>query len=131
MQFLRDFHARIERAVLAHGGMLQQFMGDGAMVIFGVPEAGPDDAAAALGCARDLVADIARRNAELIAGGEAPFKISVGIHYGPVVIARLGGPTQAQITAAGDTVNVKGEAVHVEDDKLDAARARVQRLRRE
>jgi adenylate cyclase len=48
----------------------------------------------------------ARRNAELVDASEPPFEISVGVHYGPVVIARLGGPTQAQITAAGDTVNV-------------------------
>src|SRR5262249_9786239 len=80
-------------------------MGDGAMVIFGLPEPGPGDSAAALACARDLVADIGRRNAELAAAGEAPFAISIGVHYGPVVMARLGGPTQAQITPAGDTVN--------------------------
>jgi len=32
--------------------------------------------------------------------------VSVGIHYGPVVMARLGGEEQAEITPAGDTVNV-------------------------
>src|SRR4029077_14577895 len=104
--FLRDFHGRIERAVLAHGGVLEQFMGDGAMVVFGVPTPGPQDAAAALASARDLFADVRRRNEELVAEGEAPFRISVGIHYGPVVIASLGGPTQAKISTSGDTVNV-------------------------
>ncbi len=106
VRFLRDFHGRIERAVLAHGGVLEQFMGDGAMVVFGVPTPGPQDAAAALRCARDLFDDIRHRNDELVADGQPPFKISVGIHYGPVVIARLGGPTQAQMSTAGDTVNV-------------------------
>ena len=41
-----------------------------------------------------------------MAEGEAPFRISVGIHYGPVIVARLGGPTQAQLSTSGDTVNV-------------------------
>jgi adenylate cyclase len=106
VRFLRDFHGRIERAVLAHGGVLEQFMGDGAMVVFGVPVPGPQDGVAALTCARDLFEDIRRRNDELAAKGEPPFRISVGIHYGPVVVASLGGPTQAQISTSGDTVNV-------------------------
>ncbi|HEX4571399.1 MAG TPA: adenylate/guanylate cyclase domain-containing protein, partial [Dongiaceae bacterium] len=106
VHFLRDFHGRIERAMLAHGGVLEQFMGDGAMVVFGVPRPGPESAAAALAAARDLFADIRQRNEELVAEGEAPFRISVGIHYGPVIVARLGGPTQAQLSTSGDTVNV-------------------------
>jgi adenylate cyclase len=106
VRFLRDFHGRIERAMLAHGGVLEQFMGDGAMVVFGVPRPGPESAAAALAAARDLFADIRQRNEELVAEGEAPFRISVGIHYGPVIVARLGGPTQAQLSTSGDTVNV-------------------------
>jgi adenylate cyclase len=106
VRFLRDFHGRIERAMLAHGGVLEQFMGDGAMVVFGVPRPGPESAAAALAAARDLFVDIRRRNEELVAEGEAPFRISVGIHYGPVIVARLGGPTQAQLSTSGDTVNV-------------------------
>src|SRR4029077_15683279 len=79
VRFLRDFHGRIEQAVLAHGGVLEQFMGDGAMVVFGVPEPKPQDAVAALTCARDLFEDIRRRNAELAAEGEPPFRISLGI----------------------------------------------------
>jgi len=71
-----------------------------------VPAPGPQDAVSALACARDLFADIRQRNDELAAEGEPPFRISVGIHYGPVVIASLGGPTQAQISTSGDTVNV-------------------------
>jgi adenylate cyclase len=103
---LRAFHARVERAVLAHGGVLERFMGDGALVIFGVPEPSAHDAAAALGCARTLVDDVRRWNRELAGEGQRPLDVSVGIHYGPVVMARLGGDAQAEITPAGDTVNV-------------------------
>ncbi len=105
-RFLRQFHARVEQTVLRHGGVLEQFTGDGAMVMFGVPRPGPADPVAALGCGRDLVAAIRDWSAELVAAGQAPVSIGVGIHYGPVVIARLGGDTQVQLTAAGDTVNL-------------------------
>jgi len=103
---LRAFHGRIERAVLAHGGVLERFMGDGALVIFGVPNPGPRDAAAALACARALADDMGAWNRDLAGAGEQPIDVSMGIHYGPVVMARLGGDAQAEITPAGDTVNV-------------------------
>lgn len=105
-RFLRDFHGRVEQAVLRHGGVLEQFTGDGAMVIFGVPRPSRDDAAAALACGRQLVAAVERWSAELVAAGEPPVSVGVGIHYGPVVIARLGGREHIQLTAAGETVNL-------------------------
>jgi adenylate cyclase len=133
VRFLRDFHGRIEQAMLAHGGVLEQFMGDGAMVVFGVPAPGPQDAAAALAAARDLFANIRQRNDELAAEGEPPFRISVGIHCGPVVVASLGGPTQAQISTSGDTVNVAsrlealtrehGAAIAISGAVVEAVRA--------
>ncbi|MGE3231780.1 MAG: CHASE2 domain-containing protein [Hyphomicrobium sp.] len=106
VRFLRELHGRIERAVLAHGGVLEQFMGDGAMVMFGVPKPSPGDPAAALAAAIDLEADIARWNETLAAAGGMAIDLRVGIHYGPIAFARVGGAKQAQVTAAGDTVNV-------------------------
>jgi adenylate cyclase len=105
-RFLREFHRHIESVVLAHRGVLEQFTGDGAMVIFGVPKPSADDAASALACARALWHGIQTWSAELAAGGQAPLRIRIGVHYGPVAIASLGGDTQRHITAAGDTVNV-------------------------
>ena len=105
-RFLHEFHGRIERVVGPHGGVPLQFMGDGAMIIFGVPTPGPNDAAAALTAARELVDDIRGWNLELAAAGATPLAIGIGIHFGPVVITLLGGQEQAQLSAAGDTVNV-------------------------
>ena len=105
-RFLREFHGHIERAVLAHGGMLDQFLGDGAMVIFGVRGAMADDPVAALACARQLVAATEAWSRRLAADGETPLTIRIGIHYGPVAISRLGGSAQLHFSAAGDTVNV-------------------------
>jgi adenylate cyclase len=105
-QFLRNFHFRVERAVLAQGGVLEQFTGDGAMVIFGLPAPSADDAAAALACARSLATDITAWSRDLTAAGAEPMRVGIGVHYGPVVIARVGGHKQIHLTATGDTVNV-------------------------
>lgn len=132
-RFLREFHRRIEAAVLEHGGVLEQFTGDGAMVMFGVPTPREADAAAALAAAHGLIAAIHAWNRALAAQGEPPLAIRIGIHYGPVVIAALGGDAHRHLTAAGDTVNVAsrlealtrqhGAAIAVSGDVVAAVRA--------
>ena len=103
---LRQFHGRIETAVLAHGGTVDRFIGDGAMVIFGLPEPAPDDAARAVACARALVADIDRWRQIRIAAGQPGIRIGIGLNYGTVIVANLGGAQQRQFTATGDAVNI-------------------------
>lgn len=103
--FLREFHARLEKVVLAHGGVIEHFMGDGAMVIFGIPRPQDDDAARTLACAQALLVDAQAWDRQLAEAGHEPVRLGVGVHYGPVVMATLGGERQRHVTAAGDTVN--------------------------
>lgn len=104
--FLRDLHGRIERAALANRGVIEQFMGDGAMIIFGLPEPAADDAVRALAAAQQLFADLSDWNLDLKREGAEAVRLRFGLHYGPVMAALLGGERQGQITIAGDTVNV-------------------------
>jgi adenylate cyclase len=122
-EFLKDFHGRLERVVMVHGGVIEQFAGDGAMVIFGLPHPAPEDPVSALACARALVTSLMRWQPAL--------KPRVGLHFGSVAMARLGGAAQSQLAAAGDIVNVasrleafakeKGVAVAVSDAVMRAA----------
>jgi adenylate cyclase len=124
-RFLKEFHTRLEQVVLAHGGVIEQFAGDGAMVIFGLPQPGAQDPVSALACARALLTELARWQSAL--------KPRAGLHFGPVAMARLGGKAQAQLAAAGDTVNVasrleafarqRGAALAVSDATVAAVRA--------
>ncbi len=97
-EFLKAFHGRLEEVVLAHGGVIEQFVGDGAMVIFGLPQPRPEDPVSALACTRALIMALAGWHPEL--------KPRAGLHFGPVAMARLGGAAQSQLAAAGDIVNV-------------------------
>ncbi len=103
---LRQFHARLESQVFEHHGTLDKFLGDGLMATFGTPEPSPADAANALGCGRAMLADIedwnlARKNA----GAEA-VKVSIGLHYGPVVLGDIGSERRLEYAVLGDAVNV-------------------------
>jgi len=104
--FLREFHARMERAVFAHAGTLDKYIGDGVMATFGTPEPGATDAANALGCARTMQESIAAWNAERRARGEPAVALGVGVHFGPVVLGDVGGPQRLEFAVLGDTVNV-------------------------
>lgn len=102
MELLRAFHTEVERAVFAHNGMVDKFMGDGALACFGVPEASPSAAADAIRAALTLLTALQRSRAE----GGAALRVGIGIHYGPVLMGDIGGATQFQFTVVGDTVNV-------------------------
>jgi adenylate cyclase len=104
--FLRELHGRIERSALANRGVIEQFMGDGAMIIFGLPEPRTDDAVRALAASQQLLEILGDWNLDLEAAGQEPVRLRIGLHYGPVIAALLGGERQGQITVAGDTVNV-------------------------
>ncbi len=105
-RLLRRFHGSVERAVQANRGVIDKFIGDAALAVFGVPERGGADAAHAVAAARTIAADVAEWNAGSDASGAPAVGCGVGIHSGPVSIGEVGGSEHAQITVTGDTVNV-------------------------
>ncbi len=102
--FLKAFHSRVVEETHARGGLVMSFMGDGAMVVFGVPSPRADDAARALQTAHALVADIRAWAPSTGAGTAAP-DLRAGAHYGPVVLSRLGHDLHQHVTISGDSVN--------------------------
>ena len=103
---LRDFHAALEEVVFSHGGTLDKYMGDGLMASFGTPNASPHDAANAIATAFAMQESIGRLNAERAGKGLEPIRLSVGVHYGPVIMGDIGNARRMEFAMLGDTVNV-------------------------
>jgi len=101
---LREFHALMEQEVFRHNGTLDKYLGDGLMATFGTPFAGEADAGNALRCAQAMKAAVDRWNGERKAVGEAPIRVSFGLHYGPVVLGDIG-LTCLEFAVLGSTVN--------------------------
>jgi adenylate cyclase len=101
---LRQFHALMEQEVFRHGGTLDKYLGDGLMATFGTPFAGEADASNALRCAQAMMVAADRWNGERKAIGEAPMRVSFGLHYGPVVLGDIG-LTCLEFAVIGSTVN--------------------------
>lgn len=102
--FLGELHRLYERCTTAHRGVISGFDGDGAMVMFGLPEPTGADAARALACGRMLLEEAARFDPAALP--ERALALRVSVHFGPVTVAVVGGERQAQLTLTGDTVNV-------------------------
>jgi len=101
---LRQFHERMEREVFQYGGTLDKYLGDGLMATFGTPFAGDSDALNALRCARGMIASIAELNRERRDRNEPPIQVSVGLHYGQVVLGDIG-LNRLEFAVIGTTVN--------------------------
>ena len=101
---LRQFHALMEQEVFRHSGTLDKYLGDGLMATFGTPFGGNTDAGNALRCAQAMMAASDRWNGERKKAGEAPLRVSFGLHYGPVVLGDIG-LTCLEFAVIGSTVN--------------------------
>src|SRR5215470_16513707 len=101
---LREFHALMEQEVFRHSGTLDKYLGDGLMATFGTPFAGKADASNALRCAQAMIAAADRWNGQRKAAGEAPIRVSFGLHYGTVVLGDIG-LTCLEFAVIGSTVN--------------------------
>jgi adenylate cyclase len=102
---LRDFHGRMADCVFAHGGTLDKFIGDSVMATFGTPQPGPLDAANALASARAMLAALDGWNSERASRGDAPLRVGIGLHFGPVVLGDIGDERRVEFAVLGDTVN--------------------------
>ncbi|MCA8927666.1 MAG: adenylate/guanylate cyclase domain-containing protein [Alphaproteobacteria bacterium] len=102
--FLRELHRLYEDCATDHRGVIVSFEGDGALIVFGLPDPRPDDGASALMCGLQLLNAATGFRSEVFPG--QPLRLRVSVQYGPVTVAVLGGRDHAQITITGDTVNV-------------------------
>jgi len=104
--FLDDYFGRMSQIVKGHDGVVGKFLGDGLLAFWGVPDRLDDHAARAVKAARDMRRAVRELNQHREKHGEAPIKIGIGIHTGPVAAGMLGGQLQSEYTVIGDAVNV-------------------------
>ncbi len=104
--FVGEFRACVTAAAEAHHGVIDKFVGDSAMVIFGVPEPGRRDARHALDCAHAILENLAAWNARLAERGQEPVEVGIGVHCGEVFCGAVGDAARLEFTVLGDAVNV-------------------------
>lgn len=90
-----------------HDGMVNKFLGDGFIALFGIGSGEESTHAAdAFAAATHMLAALPELNARLQADGRAPLHIGIGLHTGPAIVGSIGSPQRLEFTAIGSTVNL-------------------------
>ena len=84
-----------------HGGIVNKFLGDGFLALFGAPFEAADAAHRAVAAAREMLIAMERINE----ASDWPLRIGIGVHFGEVVAGNIGSPRRKEYTVIGDTVN--------------------------
>jgi adenylate cyclase len=101
-QELGEYLAHAVEVIHKHGGLVDKFIGDAVMAIWGwPPRADGDPSGEALACARELV-----ETAPTFSLGDAPIAIGVGLNVGSMFIGNVGSGDKRQFTALGSVVNM-------------------------
>ncbi|MCB9567155.1 MAG: adenylate/guanylate cyclase domain-containing protein [Myxococcales bacterium] len=93
-------------AIKGEGGVVDKYIGDAVMAVFGLPNERPGEAARAIRAAAAMNAALADHNRERAARGLPPLAHGIGVHYGPMVAGNIGTPERMQYTVIGDVVNL-------------------------
>ncbi|HSE75770.1 MAG TPA: adenylate/guanylate cyclase domain-containing protein, partial [Dongiaceae bacterium] len=102
---LNQYFRAMGEAVVAAGGHVDKFIGDGVMAVFGLRGRPELASAQALDAARRMAIAIETFNAQHHAELKIPFRIGIGIHFGPAIVGEMGFSPALSLTAIGDTVN--------------------------
>ncbi|MFO1051792.1 MAG: adenylate/guanylate cyclase domain-containing protein [Planctomycetota bacterium] len=104
--FLNDYFTRMCEPILVEGGVIDKFIGDAIMALFGAPLSGADHASRALRAALALREVSARIGDELRRAGRPAIATRIGVHSGAAVVGNMGSARRFDYTAIGDTVNL-------------------------
>jgi adenylate cyclase len=105
-KLLNRYLDRMSGAIEAQGGVIDKFIGDAIMALFGAPVPQGDAADRAITAARDMERALAELNADLAAEGRAPLAIGVGINTARVLAGYIGSDRRLNYSVIGDGVNV-------------------------
>lgn len=106
VRLVNDVMSRLGAVVEMHGGVVDKYLGDGLMALFGAPVRRSDDAARALHAALLMQQAVAALVEDQVARGETPIRVAIGIHTGPVVAGNIGSANRLNYTAVGSSVNL-------------------------
>jgi adenylate cyclase len=103
---LNEHLAAMERCIVGQGGMINKFLGDGLLALFGLPIASENPAAEAYSAARQMLEVNRQLNEKRRRRSDGDLHLGIGVHYGPVIAGTIGSPSRMEYTVIGDTVNV-------------------------
>ncbi|MDX2256573.1 MAG: adenylate/guanylate cyclase domain-containing protein [Pseudanabaenaceae cyanobacterium bins.39] len=112
LNWLNNYLGTIANEVLAHGGMVDKYIGDAVMAVFGVPIPHNNetertrDAQSAVTAALAIARKLKEMNEIWVSQGLPPVTTGIGINSGIVIAGSLGSSERLEYSVLGDTVNI-------------------------
>jgi adenylate cyclase len=103
---LNEYFTEMVDVIFENGGILDKYIGDAIMALFGAPFAGPSDADNALAAANQMLRCLADLNARRAQDGKPPLEVGLGISTGDVIVGNIGSSKRMEYTVIGDNVNL-------------------------
>lgn len=105
LTILNEYFTMVVGHVHRHNGILDKFIGDSAMAVFGLDRC-PNPCESALQTALGIREGLGTLNGSLEGRGLTPLRNGIGIHYGTVVAGNIGSEERLEYTVIGDAVNI-------------------------
>jgi adenylate cyclase len=106
LDFLNEYFSGMVESVMQHHGVVDKFIGDAIMAVFGAPVPHPDDPLHAVRAALEMRARLRKINEQFKARGLPEIRTGIGLHSGQVVAGNMGHAERMEYTVIGDAVNL-------------------------
>ncbi len=106
LDFLNEYFSGMVESVMLHHGVVDKFIGDAIMAVFGAPVPHPDDPIHAVKAALDMRVRLQKINVAFKERGLPEIRTGIGLHSGRVVAGNMGHTERMEYTVIGDAVNL-------------------------
>jgi adenylate cyclase len=105
VEMLNEYMTAMVEEITAHHGVVDKYVGDAIMAIWGVPMSKPEDTWNAVRASLAMRMRLEKFNQERIQKGKKPICIGMGLHSGELIAGNIGSNQKMEYTVIGDTVN--------------------------
>ena len=105
-ELLNEYFSEMEPIITSYNGIINKFIGDAIMAVFGEPIQDENHAKNAVKCAYSMLNRVEKLNKKLTREGKPEIEIGIGINTGEVFIGNIGSVNRMEYTVIGDTVNL-------------------------
>jgi adenylate cyclase len=106
VEMLNEYFEIMVGIIIKNGGVVDKFIGDAIMAVWGAPHGSEDDAQKAIKACLEMRVALAAFNDKRISEGKEPIRCGMGLHTGDVISGTIGSSERMEYTVIGDNVNM-------------------------